>query len=212
MATGSLRVLLRLRRGVARLDVLESGPDGNEVGDGTTHVDVNNPLRGTLSRIGTDDPLHLRVGPDELAVTTLDGPVVEKKVPLPDRCLRGFAEAQVIAAGFDLRAELPVAEAVRFLRSLPRGTAAVDALLVLAARGQLDAGRLVQMGEAGPSAPDRTDPTGRRLMEGTAATPERTRTGLTRHGTHAVRSRQNNRKKNCKRGRTTLYRSVTDRS
>ncbi|WP_445525693.1 SWIM zinc finger family protein [Streptomyces cyslabdanicus] len=104
----------------ARLDVLRSGLDGGEVGHGTTNVDVNNPLREALSRIGSDDPLHLRVGPDELAVTTVDGPVVEKKVPLPDRWLRGFAEAQVIAAGFDLRAELPAAEAVRFLRSLPR--------------------------------------------------------------------------------------------
>ncbi|MEY9989672.1 hypothetical protein ABIE67_001704 [Streptomyces sp. V4I8] len=107
----------------ARLDVLEPGLDGGDVGYGTTNVDVNNPLREALSRIGADDPLHLRVGPEELAVTTLDGPVVEKKVPLPDRWLRGFAEAQVIAAGFDLRAELPAAEAVRFLRALPRGGA-----------------------------------------------------------------------------------------
>ncbi|MFJ9423480.1 SWIM zinc finger family protein [Streptomyces sp. NPDC101249] len=104
----------------ARLDVLAGGLDGDEVGRGTTNVDVNNPLREALSRIGSDDPLHLRVGPEEMAVTTLDGPVVEKKVPLPDRWLRGFAEAQVVAAGFDLRAELPAAEAVRFLRSLPR--------------------------------------------------------------------------------------------
>ncbi|KUL33202.1 SWIM zinc finger domain-containing protein [Streptomyces regalis] len=107
----------------ARLDVLDAGLDGGEVGHGTTNVDVNNPLREALSRIGADDPLHLRVGPEELAVTTLDGPVVEKKVPLPDRWLRGFAEAQVVAAGFDLRAELPAAEAVRFLRALPRGGA-----------------------------------------------------------------------------------------
>ncbi|SNX56794.1 hypothetical protein SAMN06272735_1248 [Streptomyces sp. TLI_55] len=107
----------------ARLDVLDAGLDGGEVGHGTTNVDVNNPLREALSRIGADDPLHLRVGPEELAVTTLDGPVLEKKVPLPDRWLRGFAEAQVIAAGFDLRAELSAAEAVRFLRSLPRTAA-----------------------------------------------------------------------------------------
>ncbi|GAB2730860.1 SWIM zinc finger domain-containing protein [Streptomyces bullii] len=107
----------------ARLDVLAGGLDGDEVGHGTTNVDVNNPLREALSRIGAHDPLHLRVGPEELAVTTLDGPVVEKKVPLPNRWLRGFAEAQVTAAGFDLRAELTAAEAVRFLRALPRGGA-----------------------------------------------------------------------------------------
>ncbi|MFJ4740674.1 SWIM zinc finger family protein [Streptomyces sp. NPDC088775] len=106
----------------ARLDVLQEGLDGARTGHGTTNVDVNNPLREALSRIAGGDPLHLRVGPDEMAVTTLDGPVVEKKVPLPDRWLRGFAEAQVVSAGFDLRAELPAAEAVRFLRSLPRSS------------------------------------------------------------------------------------------
>ncbi|MFD4858978.1 SWIM zinc finger family protein [Streptomyces atratus] len=106
----------------ARLDVLRDGLDGARTGHGTTNVDVNNPLREALSRIAVDDPLHMRVGPDELAVTTMDGPVVEKKVPLPDRWLRGFAEAQVVSAGFDLRAELSAAEAVRFLRSLPRSS------------------------------------------------------------------------------------------
>ncbi|MFE5681079.1 SWIM zinc finger family protein [Streptomyces erythrochromogenes] len=106
----------------ARLDVLPEGLDGADTGHGTTNVDVNNPLREALSRLSGDGPLHLRVGPDELAVTTLDGPVVEKKVPLPDRWLRGFAESQVITAAFDLRAELSAAEAVRFLRSLPRTT------------------------------------------------------------------------------------------
>ncbi|MFE5483134.1 SWIM zinc finger family protein [Streptomyces sp. NPDC056527] len=104
----------------ARLDVLSEGLDGAETGHGTTNVDVNNPLREALSRMTGSDPLHLRVGPDELAVTTLEGSVVEKKVPLPDRWLRGFAEAQVASAGFDLRAELTGPEAVRFLRSLPR--------------------------------------------------------------------------------------------
>ncbi|MER6464568.1 SWIM zinc finger family protein [Streptomyces sp. NPDC001288] len=104
----------------ARLDVLQEGLDGAETGHGTTNVDVNAPLRTSLSRLADDDPLHLRVGPDELAVTTLEGQVVEKKVKLPERWLRGFAEAQVVSAGFDLRAELTAAEAVRFLRSLPR--------------------------------------------------------------------------------------------
>ncbi|MFC8172772.1 SWIM zinc finger family protein [Streptomyces sp. NPDC057235] len=104
----------------ARLDVLDEGLGGAETGHGTTNVDVNDPLREALSRMTGDDPLHLRVGPDEMAVSTLAGSVVEKKVPLPDRWLRGFAEAQVASARFDLRAELTGAEAVRFLRSLPR--------------------------------------------------------------------------------------------
>jgi hypothetical protein len=107
----------------ARLDMLGDALDGDDIGHGTTNVDVNIPLRDALTRVGASDPLRLEVGPHELTVTTFDGPVVEKKVPLPERWLRGFAEAQVIASGFDLRAELPTAEAVRFLRALPRPSA-----------------------------------------------------------------------------------------
>ncbi|TYK45906.1 SWIM zinc finger family protein [Actinomadura decatromicini] len=104
----------------ARLDVLEPAMDGDVHERGTTNVDVNGPLREALARVGGSDPLHLAVGAEELAVTTMDGAVVEKKVPLPDRWLRGFAEVQVITAGFDPRAELTGPDAVRFLRSLPK--------------------------------------------------------------------------------------------
>lgn len=105
----------------ARLDALPAGLDGDVVEHGTTNVDVNNPLREALSRVGGLDPLHLSVGPDDLTVSTMDGEVVEKKVPLPARWLRGFAEVQVLAARFEPRAELPAAEATAFLRRLPSG-------------------------------------------------------------------------------------------
>lgn len=103
----------------ARLDLLPGALDGRMHDRGTTNVDVNEPLRRALVR--ADGPLHLSVGPDELAVTTLSGSITEKKVPLPERWLRGFAEVQVITAGFEPRAELSAAEAARFLRSLRTG-------------------------------------------------------------------------------------------
>jgi hypothetical protein len=106
----------------ARLDVLSEALDGEVHDRGTTNVDVNEPLRRALARVGGGDPLHLAVGPDELAVTTLNGREVEKKVPLPPRWLRGFAETQVLMARCDLRAELGATEAVRFLRALPAGS------------------------------------------------------------------------------------------
>jgi hypothetical protein len=104
------------------MDVLPGALDGETVDHGTTNVDVNPPLRGALARVGGASALRMEVGPDELAVTTMHGSVVEKKVPLPARWLRGFAEVQVIASRFDPRLEVTAAEAVAFLRRLPRGT------------------------------------------------------------------------------------------
>ncbi|GAA2572611.1 SWIM zinc finger domain-containing protein [Winogradskya consettensis] len=101
----------------ARLDALPDGLDGEIVAHGTTNVDVNDPLRASLARISGLDPLRLSVGPDDLTVSTMDATIVEKKVPLPPRWLRGFAEVQVLSAGFEQRG---VATA-DFLRRLPKG-------------------------------------------------------------------------------------------
>ena len=109
----------------ARLDVLPEGLDGDIVAHGTTNVDVNLPLQRALTRVGRSDPMHLAVGPDDLTVTTFDGPLVERKVPLPSRWLRGFAEAQVLTARFDPRAELGATEARALLNRLPPGERAV---------------------------------------------------------------------------------------
>jgi hypothetical protein len=106
----------------ARLDLLPGSLDGAMVDVGTTNVDFNPPMRQALSGVGVGDPMRLAVGTDEIAVTTLDGTAVERKVPLPERWLKGFAEVQLATAGMTLLAELPGPEARRFLRGLPRGT------------------------------------------------------------------------------------------
>lgn len=105
----------------ARMDVLPEGLDGETIDHGTTNVDVNTPLRQALARVGGLDPLRFEVGAAELVVSTMDGSVVEKKVPLPSRWLRGFAEVQVIASSFDPRLEVSPADATAFLRRLPGG-------------------------------------------------------------------------------------------
>jgi hypothetical protein len=130
----------------ARLDILPAGLDGN-VASGTTNVDFNPPLRRALAVLDGLDPLHLTVGPDQLEVKTFDGQFVEKRVPLPPRWLRGLAEAQVLAAGLALRAEVPAVRAAALLRALPRPTrrsgARTTRWVVPAGRGLLPASRPV---------------------------------------------------------------------
>lgn len=102
----------------ARYDVLPGGLDGRVLDSGTTNVDVNPPLREALARIGDGDPLHLGVGED-ITVTTLEGQVTEKRVPLPDRWVKGFAEVQLTSAAASPRFKVSAVEARRFVASLP---------------------------------------------------------------------------------------------
>jgi hypothetical protein len=102
----------------ARLDVLPGALDGPAVDTGTTNVDFNPPMREALAGVAGLDPLHLSVGHD-VTVSTLDATVTEKKVPLPERWLKGFAEVQVVAATMAPAFEVSAVEARRFIRSLP---------------------------------------------------------------------------------------------
>lgn len=104
----------------ARLDIDESALDGQFADWGTTNVDVNQPLRSALAGIGPAEPLRMSVGADELVVDTLDESVVEKKVPLPERWVRGFAEVSVVASSMVLVEELASGTARKLLRDLPR--------------------------------------------------------------------------------------------
>ena len=103
----------------ARFDLRPNGFDGEVHEDGTTNVDVNPPMRAALARIGARDPLRLRIGADALEAATLDGVVVERRVPLPERWVRGFAELAVATARLEPSFELEGAGLRRFLGSLP---------------------------------------------------------------------------------------------
>jgi hypothetical protein len=105
----------------ARLDLEPELLGGATATWGTTNVDFNPPMRAALAGTRDADAMLMNVGHDEIAVTTLGGTAVEKRVPLPERWLKGFAEVQVAASRMVLRHELSAIEARRFLQSLPRG-------------------------------------------------------------------------------------------
>lgn len=107
----------------ARLDLFSSGLDTSHSAAGVTNVDVNPPLRQSLAGLLASEPLHLNVGADQLTVTTLDAEVVEEKVPLPQRWLKGFAETQLLAAGMSLQLELDAPSTRQFIQGLPKSSA-----------------------------------------------------------------------------------------
>ncbi len=86
--------------------------------------------------------MHLRVGED-VTVTTLDETVVERKVELPHRWVKGFAEVQQACAGLSQQAEVSGQEARRFVESVSsaRGGRSAATWAVPAGRGLRLTGR-----------------------------------------------------------------------
>jgi hypothetical protein len=104
----------------ARFDLLRAALGSAKVGFGTTNVDVNLPLRTALARVNRDEPLHLSVGSDELRASSLAETHVERKVRLPERWIRGFAEVPALTRSMTRTGELRGAAVTRFLAGLPR--------------------------------------------------------------------------------------------
>ena len=118
----------------ARYDVLPGGMAGRVLASGTTNVDFNPPMRDALARVGGSEPLHLEVGRD-VSVRTLDAAVTEKKVPLPERWLKGFAEVQLSAASARQVFAVRALEARRFMGLLSSSSGRKPVWVVPAGRG-----------------------------------------------------------------------------
>ncbi len=104
----------------ARVDLLPEALAGEMVGHGTTNVDFNPPMCAALARLRSGDCVGLQVGGERLELIRQNETIVERKVALPLRWLKGFVEVQAYAARMQCRLEVVGAEAHRFFRALPR--------------------------------------------------------------------------------------------
>jgi hypothetical protein len=120
-----------------RADLLPGAYDGDVVAKGTTNVDFNAPMRAALARVRDADGLGLSVGQDQLRLRSGDSDIVEKKVALPMRWVRGMLEVQSYQASMRKRLELGAVEALRFFRALPKASTSKTPLWVVAGPGGL---------------------------------------------------------------------------
>ena len=104
----------------ARADFLPAAFKGEVFERGTTNVDFNAPMRAALARIRAADAIELAVGTDAVELSGPRESVIERKVTLPVRWLKGFVEVQAYQARMNLCLEIAGAEAQRFFRALPR--------------------------------------------------------------------------------------------
>ena len=120
-----------------RADLLPVSYDGDVVAKGTTNVDFNAPMRAALARVRDADGLGLSVGRDQLRMLSGDADIVEKKVALPMRWVRGMLEVQSYQAAMRRRIEAGGVEALRFFRTLPKASTSKTPLWVVAGSGGL---------------------------------------------------------------------------
>jgi hypothetical protein len=106
----------------ARVDLLPAAYSGDVVAKGTTNVDFNAPMRAALARVTDSKGLHLAVGRDALKLRSGSDEVIERKVELPLRWLRGMLEVQAYLSSMRRRFEVDSVSAQRFLRTLPKAS------------------------------------------------------------------------------------------
>jgi hypothetical protein len=105
----------------ARADLEAATFEADIQGRGTTNVDFNSAMRAALAQLRQSDTVRLAVGAEGVHLTRADKAVIEKKVKLPVRWIKGFTEVQAYLPGLKPRFTIPAVEALRFVRGLPRG-------------------------------------------------------------------------------------------
>lgn len=111
----------------ARVDVLPEGHDGEFLENGTTNVDFNQPMISALSRVGRQDKLLLAVGKKEISLQQ-EGQekVIERKVPLPIKWIKGLTTVQVYLSQADKAFSFNRMQALQLFQSIPHGKPKAD--------------------------------------------------------------------------------------
>lgn len=115
----------------ARVDVLPGGHDGEFISSGTTNVDFNQPMLSALSRISKAEKVLLSVGKKAVAVQGSAGKVVERKVPLPVKWIKGLTTVQLFLAQTEGVHTFNRIQALQLFQTLPAGKPKTDYYLLL---------------------------------------------------------------------------------
>jgi SWIM zinc finger len=115
----------------ARVDVLPGGYDGEFPENGTTNVDFNQPMISALSRIGRNEKVMLSVGKKEVALQSAGQKVVERKVPLPVKWIKGLTSVQLFLAEAEKMFSFNRVQALHLFQSIPSGKPKTDYYLVM---------------------------------------------------------------------------------
>ncbi|GAB5525457.1 MAG: SWIM zinc finger domain-containing protein [Roseivirga sp.] len=110
----------------ARVDVLPGAHEGEFPESGTTNVDFNQPMINALAGIRKSEEVILSVGEKELGLHQGGEKVIERKVPLPSKWIKGLTTVQIYLSETDMAHTFNRIQAIQLFKTLPRGSVKVD--------------------------------------------------------------------------------------
>ncbi|MCI5056525.1 MAG: SWIM zinc finger family protein [Flavobacteriales bacterium] len=113
-----------------RVDVLPDGHDGEFIASGTTNVDFNRPMITALSGVQKKQNVVLSVGQKEVGIHTKGKSVIERKVPLPTKWIKGLTTVQLYQSECEFVAQLNKVQILQLFRSIPKGKIKKDFYLI----------------------------------------------------------------------------------
>lgn len=115
----------------ARIDVLPKAIDGEFPANGTVNVDFNQPMINALAGIGRQGQMMLHIGAKEISVqTSATEKVVERKVPLPLKWIKGLTTVQIFLSAAEQVHTFNQLQAMQLFKSIPAGQPKADYYLI----------------------------------------------------------------------------------
>lgn len=115
----------------ARVDVLPDGLDGEFLENGTTNVDFNQPMLTALGSIRQKEKVMLSIGQKEVGLHMEGSKVVERKVPLPTKWIKGLSTVQIYLSKAEEAYTFNKIQTLQLFRGIPKGTVKNDYYLTV---------------------------------------------------------------------------------
>ncbi len=118
----------------ARVDVLPDGLDGEFIENGTTNVDFNQPMLTALGSIRQNEKVLLSIGKKEVGLHVEENKVVERKVPLPTKWIKGLSTVQIYLSKAEKTHTFNKIQTQQLFRAIPKGQVKNDYYLIMRER------------------------------------------------------------------------------
>lgn len=115
----------------ARVDVLPDGLDGEFLENGTTNVDFNQAMITALGSIRPNEKIMLSVGEKEVGLYKEEKKVIERKVPLPVKWIKGLGTVQVYLSESEKQHTFNKIQTQQLFRGMPKGVVKSDYYLIV---------------------------------------------------------------------------------